>query len=64
MKERALQQSQPTRARLDLKQIQAGSPAAERLRAALRQSGRDAWTSPFTASGAKPPPTAPRKRRA
>jgi hypothetical protein len=59
-----LKQPSRTRARLNLKQIQAESPTAERLRAALRRNRRDAWTSPFAASGAKPPPAAPPKRRA
>jgi hypothetical protein len=48
---------------IDLERIDARSRFVERLAAALRGKGRAAWSSPFAASGAKPPPTAPPKRR-
>jgi hypothetical protein len=48
---------------IELKRIAAGSRSLEHFRAALRRQGHRPWTSPFAASGAKPPPTAPRKRR-
>jgi hypothetical protein len=48
---------------IDLQQIEAKSGLLEKLAAALRREAGRPRTSPFAASGAKPPPTAPPKRR-
>jgi GntR family transcriptional regulator/MocR family aminotransferase len=48
---------------IDLKQLEASAPRLAQLATALRGRSRKPWTSPFAASGAKPPTPAPAKRR-